>query len=63
MNMEYWKKFENTGKIEDYLNFVSCEMRKDAQPARTDRYLGEGLHAGSYHTDRDNIEAVSRGGI
>ena len=23
MNMEYWKRFESSGKIEDYLSFVS----------------------------------------
>lgn len=28
MNMEYWKRFENSGRIEDYLNFVSCERRE-----------------------------------
>lgn len=28
MNMEYWKRFENSGKIEDYLNFVSCERQE-----------------------------------
>lgn len=28
MNMEYWKRFENSGRIEDYLNFVSCERQE-----------------------------------
>lgn len=28
MNMEYWKRFENSGRIEDYLNFISCERQE-----------------------------------
>lgn len=28
MNMEYWKRFESSGRIEDYLNFVSCERQE-----------------------------------
>ena len=60
MNMEYWKQFENTGRIEDYLSYVSVESR-DA--GYRDSARGEEVHAGIYHGDRNHIEAVARGGV
>jgi hypothetical protein len=60
MNMEYWKQFESSGKIEDYLSFVSCERReRDSRGQK----LEEGSDAGIYFGDRDCAEAVSCGGI
>lgn len=39
MNLEYWKRFENSGKIEDYLNFVSCERQeRSASRANLERH-------------------------
>lgn len=63
MNMEYWKRFENTGKIEDYLSFVSCERYESIMVTGEKNQFGESLHAGADHTDRDSIKAVSRGRI
>lgn len=59
MVSKYWKQFENSGKIEDYLSFVSySEREKEAgQTARVDS------HAGIYHCDGNYIETVSRGGV
>ncbi len=31
MNIKYWKRFESSGKIEDYLSFVSCKERDEEQ--------------------------------
>lgn len=60
MNMEYWKRFENSGKIDDYLSFVSgggdgTDIEKNTS--------GEALNAGIYHGNGDRIKAVSRGGV
>lgn len=52
----YWKKFENTGKIEDYLSFVACD-RQEGKPAEVSD------HAGTYFSDGNHIEAVSGGGV
>ncbi|MDE7353726.1 MAG: hypothetical protein K2O06_11865 [Acetatifactor sp.] len=60
MNMEYWKQFESSGKIEDYLSFVSCERREQDQG---EQKLKEGSDAGIYFGDRDRAEAVSCGGV
>ena len=29
MKLEYWKRFENSGRIEDYLSFVDCHRREN----------------------------------
>ncbi|MDE6640819.1 MAG: hypothetical protein K2K63_09860 [Acetatifactor sp.] len=60
MNMEYWKRFESSGKIEDYLSFVSGgESGENAGQNAS----GEALNAGIYHSDGNNIETVSRRGV
>lgn len=48
---KYWKKFENSGRIEDYLSFISGTQ------------ASEGEYAGTYRSNRDYIEAVSGGRI
>ena len=56
MVSKYWKKFENSGKIEDYLSFVSsAEREKEA--------AGTNDHAGEYHCNGNYIETVSGGRI
>ncbi len=60
MNMEYWKRFESSGKIEDYLTFVSDKAGGAGGGQRTP---GEALHAGIYHSDGNGTKAVSRGGV
>ena len=60
MNLEYWKQFENSGRIEDYLSFVACDRQEDTGK---ETRAGEHRDAGIYMRDRDHIEAGSRGGI
>lgn len=60
MNTRYWKQFENSGKIEDYLAFLACERGEREDGEET---AGEGRNAGKYHGDRDRTEAVARGGV
>ena len=60
MNMEYWKRFENSGKIEDYLSFVSGGGQETDEKQNAS---GEALNAGVYCSDGNNIEAISRGGV
>jgi len=60
MNLEYWKQFENSGRIEDYLSFVACDRQEETE--KGDR-TGEYRDAAIYMGDRDHIKADSRGGI
>ena len=59
MNLKYWKQFEASGKIEDYLAFVSSV----AQGADRGEQAKEKSHAGVYMGDRDYIEADTSGGV
>ena len=60
MNLEYWKQFENSGKIEDYLSFKAYDSKESTgKNSRT----GEQADAGIYKCDGDHIKADSRGGI
>ena len=65
MNLEYWKQFENSGRIEDYLSFVACDRQENTGRENTERNdrAGEHRDAGIYMRDRDHIKADSRGGI
>lgn len=60
MNTEYWKRFENSGKIEDYLAFLNFD---EAGEAKDGGQSGADSDAGIYHSDGNHIEAVSRGGV
>ncbi len=60
MNEKYWKQFENSGKIEDYLTFLACARQENSE---TEKQSKEGMNAGIYHSDGNHIEAVSRGGV
>ncbi|MCI9438134.1 MAG: hypothetical protein HFH85_13350 [Lachnospiraceae bacterium] len=60
MEEKYWKQFENSGRIEDYLNFVSNYRQEEeglSGPMREDS------HAGIYIGDRNHIEANPGRGI
>ena len=59
MNLKYWKQFETSGKIEDYLAFVDSA----GQEAKRGEQTGESCDAGVYMGDGDHTEAVSGGGI
>ena len=60
MNTEYWKKFENSGKIEDYLAFLNCYGEGKAGD---EEQSGADSDAGIYYSDGNHFEAVSRGRV
>lgn len=60
MNLEYWKQFEHSGRIEDYLSFVACDRQESTEGQQQ---AGEHRDAGIYMRDRDHTKADSRGGI
>ena len=57
---KYWKQFESSGKIEDYLNFVSHE--RDLNAGNVSQ-VEQGEHAGTYLRDGNGSEDLSRGGV
>ena len=59
MEERYWKQFENSGRIEDYLSFVSSNRQETDMAG----IAGEGGHAGIYTGNRDCFEADPSGGI
>lgn len=74
--LNYWKQFENTGKIEDYLSYkvddsqrsenMVAGCKSDYQAGVRDSAKGEGMdssYAGIHTSDRDDFKAVSHGGI
>ena len=61
MDEKYWKQFESSGKIEDYLAFVSHE-RSTAAKNVTEQVKTDG-HAGTYFCDGNDSEDLTRGGI
>ena len=75
MNIEHWKQFESTGRIEDYLHFLSCERQErsereadsgNAPGAAGDSsrdWIDHNSHAGIYMGQRDCTKAGSRGGV
>ena len=60
MEEKYWKQFENSGKIEDYLSFVSNYRQEAAGMTGAAR---EGGHAGIYTGNGNRFEADPSGGI
>ena len=60
MEERYWKQFENSGKIEDYLSFVSSTRQEGKDRAGQVRADG---HAGIHYSDRNYTEADPCGGI
>ena len=59
MNLKYWKQFETSGRIEDYLAFVNS----GGQGADRGDQAKENGDAGVYMGDGNHTEAVSGGGI
>lgn len=63
--MNYWKQFESTGKIEDYLSYKT----NDSQRSVTDKGNAgcksdyEGYYAGIHTGDRNDFETVPHGRI
>ena len=76
-NLNYWKQFENTGKIEDYLKYRCCFSDGEGQQrnpviggnAMTDVTMnvrgevGENSYAGIHMRNRNDIEANAYRGI
>lgn len=63
MEEKYWKQFENSGRIEDYLTFVSGSGRETGDAHMECGQMKEGSHAGIYNDDRNRTEANPGGGI
>lgn len=61
MEEKYWKQFESSGKIEDYLNFVS--HRSDTAAQMNQNQMEAGGHAGTYICDGNDTEGGSGGGV
>ena len=63
-SINYWKQFESTGKIEDYLNYSSHrdEMR-DGAASETEGKSEESPYAGIRMCDRNDIKADTYRGI
>lgn len=59
MDLKYWKQFEESGKIEDYLAFVSSTGRETEKKNQAK----EGSHAGVYMGDGNYTEADSGGRV
>ncbi len=60
MDLKYWKQFESSGKIEDYLTFAAYHT--DARENGT-KQVKEDSHAGTYNGHRDRTEGISGGRI
>lgn len=68
MDLKYWKQFESSGKIEDYLRFAAHsgrERKEENERKKEDghHHMEEDSHAGTYFFDRDRTEGFSGGGI
>ncbi len=62
MDLKYWKQFESSGKIEDYLMFAAYSTQ--ARDIETEaRQVKEDSHAGTYNGDRNRAESISGGRI
>ena len=59
MDLKYWKQFESSGKIEDYLAFVSS-VRREAERGEKAKEIGD---AGVYMGDGNHTEAESGGRV
>ena len=59
MDLEYWKQFESSGRIEDYLAFVSSRGQKEQRGEKA----RESSHAGIYMGDGDRAEAEPGGRV
>lgn len=67
-NINYWKQFENTGKIEDYLSYKSCRREPgyfvgDKGNQSMDAREDENPYAGVRMCDRNDTKADAHWGI
>ena len=59
-NINYWKQFESSGKVEDYLSFVSHE--RDVSGGEIGQ-VEQGEHAGTYLRNGNDIKTDTNGGV
>ena len=52
--MNYWKQFYCTGKVEDYLKYKQCRHDEHQINKENMRVKEESPYAGFYHSDRDS---------
>lgn len=62
MDLKYWKQFESSGKVEDYLMFAAYSTQARDIETETRRVKTES-HAGTYYGDRNRAEGISGGRI
>lgn len=62
MDLKYWKQFESSGKIEDYLMFAAYNTQARTMETETKQVKKED-HAGTYNSDRNRAEGISGGRI
>ncbi|HHV12534.1 MAG TPA: hypothetical protein GXX75_19860 [Clostridiales bacterium] len=56
-NFDYWKRFVNTGKVDDYLNYIAC-TREEAEFPEFQLEFGEEIHP-----ERPGIEYKEGGAV
>lgn len=60
MDLKYWKQFESSGKIEDYLIFAAYNTQARGNETKQ---VKEESHAGTYNGDRNRTEDIPGGRI
>ncbi len=60
MDLRYWKQFESSGRVEDYLAFAARNTQERNEEAKR---VEEDGHAGTYNGDGNCAENLSGGGI
>ncbi len=60
MDLKYWKQFESSGRVEDYLTFAAYNTEARGND---EKRVKEDSHAGTYNGDGNRAEGVSGGGI
>lgn len=53
----YWQRFLNTGRVDDYLSYLTQKEKDEAKKE------GENPNAGTFHSYRDDIEGGTFRGI
>jgi hypothetical protein len=64
--LNYWKQFESTGKIQDYLSYKAYDSRQPEETVagcKSDYCRQVESYAGIHTGDGDDFKAVSRGGV
>lgn len=61
-SINYWKQFESTGKIQDYLTYSSCRSEAGDEAGREEK-TEKSHYAGIGDCDRNRLKADARRGI